>query len=196
MNLKNLLQNADPVRQEPHIDARRIRTHVVAAAHHVDVRPAVSARRATVVAGIALITAAMLVGMQMLSHAAVRFEVRLAEDQPAAGLTAVRLAHSTRTIYLHPEVVVTNADIAFSNVIPGSTPAEQFWIDVRLNAAGADKMRRATMAHLGRPIAILVDGEVVMVPSVKSPIGGAAVISGDYTRAEAERIAQGMNPYR
>jgi len=64
---------------------------------------------------------------------------------------------------------------------------------VRLNAAGADKMRRATMNHLGRPVAILIDGEVVSVPTVKSPIGAAAVISGDFTRADAERIAQGMN---
>jgi preprotein translocase subunit SecD len=49
------------------------------------------------------------------------------------------------------------------------------------------------MNHLGRPVAILIDGEVVSVPTVKSPIGAAAVISGDFTRADAERIAQGMN---
>jgi preprotein translocase subunit SecD len=97
-------------------------------------------------------------------------------------------------VYLHPEVVVTNDDIAFSSVIPGNTPSEQFWIDVRLNAAGAAKMRQATMNHLGRPVAILIDGEVVSAPTVKSPIGAAAVISCDCTRAEAERIAQGMNP--
>src|SRR5204863_9868661 len=112
---------------------------------------------------------------------------------PAPGLTAARVANSNRAIYLHPEIIVTNADIAFSNVIPGNTPAQQFWIDVRLNAAGADKMRRATMNHLGRPVAILIDGEVVTAPTVKSPIGAAAVISGDFTRADAERIAQGMN---
>ena len=193
MNLKNLLQSVDPIRRESgQIDAQRIRNRVVQAAHHVDDRPAVSARRAAVVAAAALIIAAVLVGTQMLSHAAVRFEVRLAEEQPAAGLTAVRVAPN-RTVYLHPEVVVTNADIAFSNVIPGNAPAQQFWIDVRLNAAGADKMRRATMNHLGRPVAILIDGEVVSVPTVKSPIGAAAVISGDFTRADAERIAQGMN---
>jgi len=193
MNLKSLLQNADPIRREPpHIDAQRIRSRVVKVAHQVDGRPAGTVRRVTVIAAAALIIAAVLVGTQMLSHAAVRFEVRLAEEQPAAGLTAVRVAPN-RTVYLHPEVVVTNADIAFTNVIPGNTPAQQFWIDVRLNAAGADKMRRATMNHLGRPVAILIDGEVVSVPTVKSPIGAAAVISGDFTRADAERIAQGIN---
>jgi preprotein translocase subunit SecD len=119
--------------------------------------------------------------------------VRLAEDEPAAGLQAARVANSTRLVYLHPEVVVTNDDIAGSRVIAGDTPAH-FWIAVRLNDAGADKMRRATLGHLGRLVAILIDGNVVATPRIKSPIGAAAVISGDFSRAEAERIAQGMNP--
>jgi preprotein translocase subunit SecD len=50
------------------------------------------------------------------------------------------------------------------------------------------------MNHLGRPVAILIDGEVVSAPTVKSPIGAAAVISCDCSHAEAERIAQGMTP--
>jgi len=124
-------------------------------------------------------------------QAAVRFEVRLAEEQPLVGLQAVRVS-STRVVYLHPEVVVTNDDIAFSSVIPGNTPSEQFWIDVRLNAAGAAKMRQATMNHLGRPLAILIDGEVVSAPTVKSPIGAAAVINCDCTREEAQKIADGI----
>ena len=124
------------------------------------------------------------------AQAAVRFEVRLAEEQPAAGLRAARVA-SNRTIYLHPEIVVTNGDIERSGIISGDTPTH-FWIDVRLNAAGAAKMRQATMNHLGRPVAILIDGEVVSAPTVKSPIRGAAVISGDFTRADAERIVNGM----
>jgi SecD/SecF fusion protein len=94
-------------------------------------------------------------------------------------------------VYLHPEVVATNDDIERSSVVPGDSPLH-FWIDVRLNGAGADKMRQATSGHLGRPVAILIDGEVVIAPTVKSAIGGAAMISGDFSRSEAERIVQGM----
>jgi len=126
-----------------------------------------------------------------LAQAAVRFEVRLAEDQPAPGLRAVRVGSSDRTVYVHPEIVVTNDDIERSGVIAGNAPA-RFWIDVRLNAAGAEKMRQATANHLGKPVAILIDGDVVAVPTLKSPIGAAAVISGDFTRADAQRIAAGM----
>ena len=57
---------------------------------------------------------------------------------------------------------------------------------------GAERMRQATTTHLGRPVAILVDGGVVIAPVVRSPISDSAVISGNYTRAEAERIADGI----
>ena len=124
-----------------------------------------------------------------------RFEARLAEERPAAGLQAARVGRSARVIYLHPEAIVTNADVARNRIVPGAT-LSRFWIDVQLNAAGAQKMRQATMDHIGKPVAILIDGEVVLSPTVKSAIGAAAMITGDYTRADAERIAEsiGANP--
>ena len=54
-------------------------------------------------------------------------------------------------------------------------------------------MRQATAEHIGRPVAILIDGTVVMAPIVRSPIGDSAVISGQFTREEAERIAAGID---
>jgi SecDF, P1 head subdomain len=201
--LRDVLAAADPLRHEPGPteDQRARLRHTIISAASSAAEPSRVGRRMPIalLAAFASIVVVLMIASSSMwpfgnstAHAAVRFEVRLAEEQPAAGLTAA--GDSNRTVYLHPEVVVTNADIAFSSVIPGNTTAEQFWIDVRLNAAGAAKMRQATMNHLGRPVAILIDGEVVMAPTVKSPIGAAAVISGDFTRAEAERIAQGMNP--
>jgi preprotein translocase subunit SecD len=122
--------------------------------------------------------------------AAVRFEVRLAEDVPIPGLVVARLADSGRVIYLHPEIVVSNDDIAQSWV--SEDGPNQFLIAVQLLPSGAERMRHATTAHVGRPVAFVIDGSVVMAPVVRAPIGDAAVISGDYTRAEAERIADGM----
>jgi preprotein translocase subunit SecD len=201
--IRDVLAAADPVRYERRqTDAERdrLRHRVVAAASHRDVQSAHTRRPVLVPV---LVTFAVIIGMIVaassmwprsspLAQAAVRFEVRLAEDQSAPGLRAARVGTSNRTVYLHPEIVVTNDDIAFSNVIPGNTPSQQFWIDVRLNAAGAAKMRQATTNHLGKPVAILIDGDVITAPTLKSPIGAAAVISGDYTQADAQRIAGGM----
>jgi hypothetical protein len=36
------------------------------------------------------------------------------------------------------------------------------------------------------------DGQVVMAPTLRSPIGSSAVITGKFTKAEAERIANGL----
>jgi preprotein translocase subunit SecD len=124
-------------------------------------------------------------------QAAVRFEVRLAEDQPGPGLREARAAGSDRLVYLYPEIVVTNDDIAQCRVVPGNGPS-RFDVSVEFNASGREKMRQATAGHVGRPVAILIDGVVVMAPVLRSPIAESAVITGDYTRAEAERIVNGV----
>ena len=121
--------------------------------------------------------------------AAVRFEVRLAEENPGPGLRAA--AVSGRTIYLHEETVLTNSDIATAQLVAGST-ASTFGVAVTFTGDGAARMARASGSHVGRPLAILIDGEVVMAPVIRSAIGASAVISGNFTRAEAERIVAGI----
>jgi preprotein translocase subunit SecD len=199
--LRNVLAAADPFRREQQptqVERDRVRHTVVAAASRGDAQSE-RTRRAILapvlvtfaVIGMIVTASSMWPRSGSLAQAAVRFEVRLAEDQPASGLRAARVGSSNRTVYLHPEIVVSNDDIERSSVIAGETPSH-FWIDVRLNASGADKMRRATANHLGKPVAILINGDVVTAPTLKSPIGAAAVISGDYTQADAQRIAGGM----
>jgi len=65
-------------------------------------------------------------------------------------------------------------------------------VALTFNDAGAGRIAIATGRHVGRPLAILIDGTVVMAPVLRSPITTSAVISGDFTRAEAERIVAGI----
>jgi SecD/SecF fusion protein len=69
---------------------------------------------------------------------------------------------------------------------------DRFSVFVELLEPGAQRMRQATAGHIGRPVAILIDGKVVIAPVVRSAIGNSAVISGGYTRVEAARIAEGI----
>jgi SecD/SecF fusion protein len=69
----------------------------------------------------------------------------------------------------------------------------RFVVGVHFTPEGARKMNAATQNHIDRPIAILVDGEVVMAPTVRSTIGDSAEINGNYTREQAERIVNGLN---
>ena len=114
-----------------------------------------------------------------------------ASSVPGDGLVEKQIDGSDQVMYLHPEIVVTNGDIAQSSVAPGNGPAE-FWISVEFTPAGTQKMRQATAEHVGRPVAILIDGEVVAAPRLRSPISTSAVISGDFGRAEAETIVDGI----
>lgn len=201
-SVSDMLREADPLRHEPMPgagDREPIRRAVVAGAGASE--PALTRFRASV--AVMAVVAAILIAIAALGsrtgpqgsatvYAAVRFEVRLAEEQPGADRRAAKVAGSDRVIYLHDEVVVTNDDIARSAVAPGGTPST-FNIGIRFNEAGAEKMRRATANHLGKPLAVLIDGEVVMAPTLRSPISDSALISGDYSQAEAERIVNGIS---
>lgn len=200
--IRDLLRDADPFRHEPHRLAEerdRLRHAVVAAASDVTASSFTTFRApiALLAAVTLIIIAIVAVASQVWSHgaanlpAAVRFEVRLAEGSPSAGLRETRISGSDRVVYVHQEIILTNSDIAQSQIIQGDGPLG-FGISVEFNAAGTQKMRRATVNHIDKPIALLIDGDVVAAPVLRAPISTSATISGDFTRAEAERIVNGM----
>lgn len=59
---------------------------------------------------------------------------------------------------------------------------------------GADRFARITEKNAGRPIGILINGNVATAPNVLGKIeGGNAEISGNFTEAEAKAIAANLN---
>ena len=202
--ISDLLREADPLRHEPQRlegERDRLLRAVVAAASGV-AAPSSAWFRAPIglLAIVTLVILAIVaVGSQIwpqggatLQAAAVRFEVRLAEDHQAADLQEARVSGSDHVVYLHQEVIVTNGDIGQSRVVNGND-SSHFGVGVEFNEAGAQKMRQATANHVGRPMAILIDGVVVMAPVLRARISTSAVISGDLTQPEAERIVNGIS---
>jgi len=201
-NLRELLQDADPLAQEPAVSPEQHasrRAGVLAAASGVHARPSVASRSRMAFAAVALLLIiAAFLGARMWSpfvsdvQAAVRFEVRLAEDKPAPGLREATASDSGQTVYLHSETIVTNSDIAAAQVVQGGNPSE-YRVSVQFTAAGAEKMRAATASHVGKPVAILLDGQVVMAPVLRTPISTSAMITGHFSRDQAEKIANGIS---
>jgi len=202
--VSDLLRDADPVRHEPGCNDEerdRVRALVLAtAANEPDgAAPMWRGRRAALATALAMLTMVALAGVARLwsgggvtlHAAAVRFEVRLAETAFAPGLRPSPIVGSDRVIYLHAEPIVTNDDILRSVVVPNGD-GSGFGVAVTFNRDGADKMRRATASHLNAPLALLVDGNVIAAPTLRSPIGESAIVSGNFSQAEAERIAEGM----
>jgi hypothetical protein len=197
--LTDLLRHADPLRDEPAWDLhahRARRAAVMAAARDVPARP--SRRRFVLTFATAMLIVAAGAGWRVwpratvnVSAAPVRFEVRLAETTPAANRLAAVIAASGQHIYLEGDAIVTNADIARADVVPGGSAAE-FSIEVTFTPEGADKIRRATEDHIGEPLAILIDGRVAIAPVIRGTIDTSALLTGHYARTEAERIAAGL----
>jgi hypothetical protein len=199
--ITEVLRDADPLRSEtvPTGAAReRLRHRVMAAAGQAAADQSGVSRRSLVAfgAGALAVVAAASIGFQIWRgtvtlHAAVRFEARLAETAPAPGLVEAHVPESDRIVYLHPETVVTNDDIDRA-VIEPSAGTQYFAVQVQFTPEGARKFWLATSGHDGKPMAILIDGNLVMAPTVRGPISTPALITGNYTHDEAQRIVEGI----
>jgi SecD/SecF fusion protein len=96
------------------------------------------------------------------------------------------------------EAIIDTHDILTAEAVPlhdkdsnGNTRSS-FGIEITFTQEGAEKLRRATQAHIGEHLELLVDDGVVMSPVIRSAISSRAMLTGDYTRADAERIAQAL----
>jgi len=202
-----LLRGADPLRYESKTssEARDYqRKAVLAAASRASDRDEAAPRsRIALIAIFGFATILVLFFAERISSplaskvyaAAVRFEVKLAENEPAAGLREAKISGTDRSVYLHPESVVTNSDISRAYIIQADH-SSQYNVGVEFNRSGAEKIHTATARHIDKPVAILLDGQVVMTATVRAPIGKAAVISGDLSKTEAERIVKGITAIR
>ncbi len=199
-NITELLQDADPLRHgsEPSSSQRDVqRRAVLAAASTAQGHETATWRsRATLLAVFAaIVIVGLFLGERMWFpvirdvHASIRFEVRLAEERPAPGLREAKVSGTNRSIYLHDETVVTNGDISAAQA---NRVGSVYKVIVKFKPSGAEKMRIATGEHIGKPVAILIDGEVIMAPVLRSPIDTSAEITGNFTKAEAERIVKGI----
>ncbi|MGE0815987.1 MAG: hypothetical protein AB7O28_06215 [Vicinamibacterales bacterium] len=198
--IQDRLRDADPLHIEPAPSAEaraHVRRAVLAASAGTSrPRPWPAGRRR-----VAVLVAAALGGLALVpslrswvaapAYAAVRFELRLAEDRPGPGLRAAAVGAQPRLVYLHEEALLTNDDIAGARIVPGEDAGHPA-VEVVFTPVGAARLRAATAAHLHRPVAVLIDGLVVMAPTVRSPFGESARLTGSFGADDAGRIVRGI----
>jgi preprotein translocase subunit SecD len=117
-------------------------------------------------------------------------ELRLAEVMPVRGLAfEAQLKNSQQKVYVHYNAVATHADVLRARVLDTAGRSE---IALTLTPEAGAALTTATTRHTGRPLAVILEGEVVGVLTIRSPLGAEVVFSGDFTREEAARIAAGL----
>ena len=182
--LADVLRDADPVASETRSPQARAITRAAvldALPQFHDRHPRARLRTMAIAAVLAVIaiTGAVL-GWRHASVdavAAVRFEARLAESNQS--ILANRDIETARMVALHDRDSSGNASSTFG-------------VEVTFTSEGAEKMRRATQEHIGEHLQLMIDGEVVMAPLIRSAISSSAVLSGDYTWEQANRIVDGL----
>ena len=119
-------------------------------------------------------------------------EVRLAETEPGAGLTEDEIFGSGQKIYLHAEAIVTQDDIIRASIQEEAGGAT-FGVVLMFSQPGTERLEKATEAHLGKPLAILINDYIRATPVVSHKMGGSVVLTGDFTKETAQRIAAAFN---
>ena len=110
---------------------------------------------------------------------------------PMEGLTEMTVVGTDRKVYISQDVVVSNNDIAFAQVIEGFGSPQ---ILIVFTKAGTGKFSRATENNIGRLLGIVIDGRLFSAPIVRLTISTPRmIISGRFTQEEALRIVNGIN---
>jgi TonB family protein len=117
--------------------------------------------------------------------------VWLRESDAAPGLLPTNVQSSGTPIYLHPDVLATHAEIVAAAVVRrNGRPA----VEVRFLKTAADRLSSGSRAHLGKPLAMFIDGRVVAAPILTAAIDDTSFVPGPFTQPEAQEMAIGLAP--
>ena len=90
------------------------------------------------------------------------------------------------------KVVLDGTDVksASAQIQEDNSGNKKNMVSLEMTKEGKKKFADATEKNLGKPIAIVYDGQIISSPTVNSAItNGQAVIEGDFTYEEAEELA-------
>ena len=119
-----------------------------------------------------------------------------ARDNQPEGAVQVVLKHKVgqdEQFRIDPVPVLTEKSVveAKAKGFPGDEPWE---VRLQINEAGSMIFARYTLHHTNERLALLVEGQAISAPVIRSGIiGGDLVISGDFTEQEAKDLAKKIN---
>jgi preprotein translocase subunit SecD len=117
--------------------------------------------------------------------------------------TAVRLrgpaseksAGPAEILHLQKAALIDQTSVASARV--GEIPmglGSRFYIDLTFTGRGKETLARVTRENLGRRLAFLIDGRVVLSPVINSAIlDGKAMLEGEFTKTQADELAAKIN---
>ncbi len=87
-----------------------------------------------------------------------------------------------------------NLERATADIQQGTSGRTEIVVRLLFDSEGTQLFAELTEANIGKPIAILLDGEIIQAPTVQTAItNGEAVITGGFTSEDAKQLATRLN---
>jgi preprotein translocase subunit SecD len=143
----------------------------------------------TLICALLLVACADKTTAKHISGAVVEF--RAASFSPELGYIEMTVKGVDQKVHVSEKVLLSNVDIASAEVIFIDAFPK---VGLQMTASGKTKLAQITEQNLNKPIAILVDKQLISAPVVQEKMtGGAIMISGLDSVMEAKRIADDIN---
>ena len=137
----------------------------------------------------AVLALVVILSGAVTSHAASSFaaiEIRLVARAGGYG-QAIAVEGSHRTLEVESEALLGPAD--FGRVGDVQWVEGKPGFNVELTPAGAQKLEQITSRSVGRILAIIVDGKILMAPKILDPVHAQGFLLTANTEAEARDLA-------
>jgi len=121
----------------------------------------------------------------------IEFRVAYTPEMSPGGARVVDIPFKNKRLYLDTTAKLTSEIVSTVKAAADEATNKPI-ILIEFTKDGAAKMIEFTKRHLGKKLAILVDGKVISAPTMQSPISSMAVITGNFSKEEAERIVDGI----
>ena len=121
----------------------------------------------------------------------VKLEFRTGSLEPRPGFVEMVSPANGKPVYISKVSILGNLDVAGAKVIQGQGGPQ---VEIEFTGTGSSKFAEITGNNIDQLLAILVDGKLISAPVIRDKIeGGKAVLSGQFTQEEAERISNGLD---
>lgn len=113
-------------------------------------------------------------------------EIRLVVQEPGGG-PAVVVEGGDGTLEVEPETLLGPSDFVSVGEVEWTEGKPGF--NVALTPAGAEKYEQVSTENVGRTLAILVDGKVLMTPKILDPVRAQGFLLTVNSQTEAKELA-------
>ncbi|MCP9494948.1 MAG: protein translocase subunit SecD [Pyrinomonadaceae bacterium MAG19_C2-C3] len=102
------------------------------------------------------------------------------------------VAPPPRFMIVEIPAIVAGNDLKGATAVQGRSGGDNYEIDFELKPEPAQKFGAWTAAHIGQPLAIVLDGEIKSAPTIQGAISDRGQITGSFTRQAAEDLASNL----